>query len=163
MGLFPWQMEGDGTLKGNSLNVTPSIKLSTIAHPLMGAEGNSYSQGTPRAPLLPAIGGDTGDTPLKILVSRDLPLAVHNDIKKTRMTVLGLKVNKFLQVDKFKNLLLIKLETLHIHSCCYVCYGCPHLFCTLLCLLFPFITVCSHFLSTFPAYGTMELVGFWSE
>lgn len=62
-GTFPWWYLG-----GNFLNVTSLIKLSTIAHPPVGASGNSCSHRTPRSPLPPVTGGNTEDTPLIALL-----------------------------------------------------------------------------------------------
>lgn len=63
MGLSPWWDGGRRDLENSGVN-SAGIKLSTRAHPLVGASGNSYSSGTPRAPLPPAMDGDTERTPL---------------------------------------------------------------------------------------------------
>lgn len=48
---FHGEMEGDGNLKGNPLDFTPTTKLSMISHPPVGASGNAHSSSTLRTPL----------------------------------------------------------------------------------------------------------------
>lgn len=67
MGLSHGKTEGNRTLQGNSLNITSSIKLSTILHPPVRASGNSCSCGTPKAPLLAVTGGHAEGIPLEAL------------------------------------------------------------------------------------------------
>lgn len=59
---FHGRLKGDGILKGNSLNITSSIKLSRITHPPVGAS-DSLIPVEPQELCFHQQHGDTEDTP----------------------------------------------------------------------------------------------------